>query len=223
MSLSKTRLTCLVLAIVVILFGCGGIFVAYSYANSLQTTGVTKQTALNAQYKDNQNYLSGYISGFYEMVGISQATGTQLDTVLTDAAKGRYDKNGFGSGSPLFVAMKEAYPDLSQLANNWGKVQDYISSGRSGYTNTQSKLLDMIRDFDTWRKSGLIQSQIIRMMGYPDDGLQAGIGPDVVYGEAARQRMLNIVLTQDAINAYETGVMAPLQVPGAAPVQTQAK
>lgn len=218
-----SRNGCLGIAGVVVLLIVVAVVAVYGYFNGLQQTAVSKHTGLNAQYQDNQNYLSSYISGFYEMAGIPQAQGDQLATILSEAVKGRYDEDGFGSGSPLFVAISEAYPDLSQLSVGWNKIQDYIQGGREGYRNVQSKLLDMLRDYDLWRQSGLIQSAFIRMMGYPDNTLVARIGTDVVYGQAALDRMRTIVLTQEAINAYQTGVMDPLQVPGAPARPTEAK
>jgi hypothetical protein len=214
-------LAALVLAAIVCVGGIG----LYGYANSLQMTGVSLEKQLNAQYLDNQNNLSSYISGFYEQVGIAQAAGSQLDTILTDAVKGRYDgKDGAAFGSDaLFAAISEAYPDTSQLAGNWTVILDYIKAGRESYRNIQSKLLDMLRSYDTWRESGLVQSQIIRLMGYPSNGLVARIGTDKYTGQDALDKMYQIVLTKEALDAYNTGTMDPLQVPGAPARPTEAK
>lgn len=189
----------------------------YGYINGTRNQGIDWETRLNSQYVDNQNYLSSYISGFYEQIGVAQAGTDALDAVLTDAVKGRYDEGGFGSGSSLFNAIAESYPDLTQLAANWGKIQDYITSGRAGYRDIQSKLLDMLRGYDAWRLSGIIKSAVIRAMGFPTMDLKARIGENILYGQAAEDKMWQIVLTQSALDAYESGTMNPLTVPTAQP------
>jgi hypothetical protein len=200
-----------------IVSSCCLLFGGYVYVNGVRTEGLTKEVALSAQYLDNQNELSSYISGFYEQVGIAQAGTAALDQILTDAVKGRYDKDGFGSGSPLFTAIAEAYPDTTALMNNWGKIQDYITAGREAYKAKQSKLLDMLRAYDTWRLSDFIRSAVVRALGFPSsEGLKARIGENIFSGQSALDKMYAIVLTQDALDAYNSGTMNPLQVPGTA-------
>lgn len=196
-----------------------GVFVftisCYSYVNGIRNTGIEKERALTAQYLDNQNYLSAYISGFYEQLGVQREAGNQLDRILEDAVKGRYDKGGFAVNSPLFAAIVEAYPEagVEQLMENWGKLQDYIAAQREGYRNVQSKLLDMLRSYDTWRETGIIKSSFVRTLGFPSNRLEARVGEMVLTGEAARDKMYHIVLTSQAIKAYESGEMDPLKIP----------
>lgn len=189
----------------------------YSAYASTWTKAVTYEQQLSFQYQDNQNYLSGYISGFRETVGVAEAQTTALNTVLTDAVKGRYESTSAGGGgyqvnSPFFNAIVEAYPEQStaELVRNWGKIQDYISSGRAGYRNQQSKLLDQLRGYDTWRNSGGFQRLFIAIIGVPSENLAARIGPSKLVGQAALDKMYQIVLTSDTIDAYNDGVMEPL-------------
>lgn len=189
----------------------------YGYINSVRNEGLDWETRLSAQYLDNQNYLSAYISGFYEQVGVAQAQSDVLDQILTDAVKGRYDgqNGGFAVNSPMFAAIVEAYPEagVAELMANWGKIQDYISAGREGYRNQQSKLLDMLRGYDLWRTSGFVRSAIVRAMGFPSEMLRAQVGEMVFTGDYARQKMYQIVLTGQALDAYESGTMDPLSIP----------
>ena len=191
------------------------IFIAYSYFNGINNTGITHERGLSAQYLDNQNYLSEYISGFYEQIGVAQAQNEALDTILTNAVKGRYDEGGFQVGSSIFTAIVEAYPEagVDRLLENWGKIQDYIAAKREGFRNIQSKLIDQMRSYDVWRDTGFIKSAVVRTLGFPSNRLEARIDETVLTGEAARQKMLQIVLTPDAKKAYENGEMDPLKVP----------
>lgn len=198
------------ITVIVLIFG----FITF---NGVYTEGVQQEQRLNAQYLDNQNYLSQYILGFHEQVSISQAATASLDQVLLDAVKGRYENGSAGGGytvnSPFFNAIAEAYPEAStaQLVGLWGKVQSYVVSGRESYRNTQSKLLDILREYDTWRNSGLIHSLFVRILGYPSERLIARIGDVKYYGKDAEDKMYQIVLTKEGLDAYNNGVQAPLQ------------
>lgn len=213
-------------AIASVLFLGAVILGLYGYANGLWNTTIEKETALNAQYQSNQNYLSSYISGFYEQVGVANLKSDKMNEILLDAVKGRYESSGgFKPNGAMFSAIAEAYPNLDLKL--YDKIVQYIQSKREGYRLQQDKLLDMVRSYDQFRQSGLIQRIIISsFVGAPTDALEARVGTQVWHGKDAREKMLLIVLTADTKQAYETGTMGPLQVPGAnsatpAPVNQQ--
>lgn len=186
----------------------------YGYLNGLRSEGVRRETQLSAQYLSNQNYLSSYVSGFYEQLGVAGLKSDKMDQILLDAVKGRYEKNGgFAPNGAFFSAIVEAYPDVKGL-NVFDKIVDYVSAGREGYRATQDKLLDMLRSYDAWRGDGFVQSYLVeRVLGVPSKRLEARIGDQTLIGPDARNKMYQIVLASDAKKAYETGVMDPLQVP----------
>jgi len=193
------------------------VVVVFSTFNGVQKEGVDKETALNAQYLDNQNELGAFISTFYEQLGIADRKSDKLNQILTEAVKGRYE--GETSAQPgqgqLFSAISEAYPDLTQNLSVYDKVLDTVSSGRQSYKNKQSKLLDMLRSYDRWRTRGILHKALVGMAGYPSDGLEARIGTKVVHGKDARDQMYLIVLPSDAAEAYTTGTMEPMTIPPA--------
>lgn len=197
------------------------VLIAYVYPtiNSVRDEGITKETQLSASYQDAQNYLSAFISGFYEQVSVLNAQSDVVDEILTDAVKGRYDEGGFSVGSSLFTGIVEAYPEASvqELTRNWARVQDYIQSQRAGFRNVQSRLLDQIRAYDRWRERGIIRHLIVGMY-FPSGNLEARVGTTVVTGESALNQMKVIILTDQAREAYETGNMDPLEVPQDEPV-----
>lgn len=187
----------------------------YGYANGLQQEAVARETELNAQYLDNQNELSTYISKFYETIGVANLKSDKMDQILLDAVKGRYE--GHSSAQPgqgqLFSAIQEAYPNID--LSIYDRIVDQIASGRDAYKQKQSKLLDMLRAYDKWRESGLIQSRIIAAMGVPSERLEARIGTSVKRGAEARDQMYLIVLTKSTTDAYNSGQLDPLSIPGA--------
>ena len=200
--------------LVALLIG-GGLFVGglslYGYANSTRNEAVTREIQLSAQYLSNQNYLSSYISTFYEQVGIANLKSQKMDEILIDAAKGRYGENGIEGGS-LMVAIAEAYPDVKSL-DIYDKIMTTISSGREGYRAIQDKLLDQLRAYDTWRAQGILRSWALGSF-FPSNNLKARIGDTELIGGEALKKMYQIVLASQAKDAYEKGTMDPLTVPG---------
>lgn len=200
----------LVLGAVVLIIGGA----TYSKFNGIRHKGVDIETQLTAQYKDNQNELSTFISKFHEQVGIADRQVAQLDRVLSDAVKGRYDKDltaavpGVAPSGNLISALVEAYPQID--LSSYNRVLDTISSGREAYKNKQSALLDKLRAYDKWRNEDIIGSALISIGGFPSHNLRASVGDQVFYGQAALDKMYNIVLTQDAVDAYQSGTLDPL-------------
>lgn len=187
----------------------------YEYTNSVRNEGIGHELSLSAQYQDNQNELSTFISNFREQMGISERKSEKIHDILVGAVKGRYESQngnvGYGKGSPFFSAIMEAYPDLKGL-DMYDKVASLVSSGREAYKAKQSKLLDQLRAYDNWRKQGFVRSWLVNQLGFPSDNLEARIGTKVSRAKDARDQMYLIVLASDAKNAYETGTLEPLKV-----------
>ena len=178
----------LVAIAIVVVLGIGAMGF-YGYVNSLRNESVQRENALNAQYLSNQNYLSSFVSGFYEQVGVADRKSEKLETILTDAVKGRYEGDAFSADGAFFAAVSEAYPDLGNL-NLYDRIVDYIQAQREGYRGIQDKLLDMLQSYDAWRQAGLVQSWIVEsLLEIPSERLEARIGDDVVRGRDARERM----------------------------------
>lgn len=184
----------------------------YSFLNTLRNQSVDYENRLNAQYLANQAYLSAFVAGFYEQMGVAGMKSDKMDKILMDAVKGRYEQQG-GFKNPegaFFSAIKEAYPDVSGL-NIYDKIIDYVSSKREGYRADQEKLLDMLRSYDSWRQKGIVQSFMVEsVLHIPSNRLEARIGDNVTRSLAARDQMYRIVLTEGIAEAYQTGKMKPL-------------
>lgn len=189
----------------------------YSSINSIRGTAVGKETALVAQYKDNQQELSSYILTFNESLGIADRQSNKLNDILLDAAKGRYDNDTSlepGTGGAMFSAISEAYPDLTATSEVYANVQNLVVSGRNAYKNKQTKLLDMIAGYNTWKEEDLFRKFVLdSIVGAPTDNLAVIDAGKSYYGPAALEQISQIVLTQDAVDAYETGTQNPLIMP----------
>ncbi|OGN34598.1 MAG: hypothetical protein A3G02_02385 [Candidatus Yanofskybacteria bacterium RIFCSPLOWO2_12_FULL_44_13b] len=196
----------------------GGVFIVgisvYGYFNGVRNELVRQETALNGQYQDNQNELSSYEVSFYEQTGLANLKSEKMDKIITDAIKGRYEgKDGQpverGQGGAFFSAIVEAYPGVEGL-NVYDKIISFVAAGREAYKSTQSKLLDMLRAYESYRATNYIRSFFVGQLGFP--ALRAQIGTRVVRGQEALDQMMLIVTTEGGQKSYQTGTMKPLSV-----------
>lgn len=184
----------------------------YTSINSTKNTLIQKEQALVTQYQANQNELSTYILQFKESMGVADAGSDKLDEILANAISGRYDgEMEPGTGGAMFSAITEAYPDLTATTDSYAKVQDLVVSGRAEYRNAQNLLLDKIRDYKTWTQSDFMRSFIVEtILGAPTNDMKVTVGGNTFRGLDALDKMEQLVLTGEAVEAYETGTTEPL-------------
>lgn len=202
-----------VVVLVLIIVG----FSIYGSINGTRGQAITKENQLVAAYQDNQNELSTYILQFNETLGIADKQSDVLNDIILNAVQGRYDNDGSlqpGTGGTMFSAIAEAYPDLTATTETYAKVQDLVIAGRNAFKNKQTHLLDLIRDYNTWRESDLFRSFLLKnIIGAPTDNLKVTVGDDTYRGEEALDKISQIILTDEAADAYETGTQGPLITP----------
>ena len=185
--------------------------------NSVQKDAIGRETTLSAQYDANRIKLSQIKTTFYSSLDVANLKSDKMDQIIEDAVKGRYDGNTSakpGTGS-LFSAIVEAYPDLSNNLNLYDKIVDFLMTERKEYAQQQTKLRDMIREYDTWRKSGVLHRFWVGLAGAPTDALEAPANGVTLTGEAALQQMKRLVIHSGAQEAYDTGVDDGERVPPA--------
>lgn len=191
----------IVLALVLIV-----VLVAFNKHDSLRNQGIAKEAALTAQYEQNQTELSNYILTVTETLGVADANAARVQEILEGAITARDSQND----GQVFSALAEAYPDLTATSEAYQKVQDAIVSGRETFNNKQSRMLDMVRSYNTWVRSGFIDSTIIRNLGFPSDDITVTIGDQTWTGEEALRKMGETLKTAEGNAAYESGEMGPI-------------
>lgn len=189
--------------------GAGGLV----YVNGVRNEVIRQETQLSAEYLDNQNVLSAYVTAFYEQVGIADRKSDQLDRIITDAIKGRYqgDTSAQPGGGALFSAIQEAYPQID--LSTYDKIQDFIVKSRGEFKGEQTQLLKLVEAYQNYLNQGLLKSIVINFLGYPSDNLTARVDGRVIKGDAALEQIQQIVLDDNTSKAFGTGKMNPLSVP----------
>lgn len=188
-------------------------FGLYGYANSIRNDGIAQEQQLSKTYEDNQNYLSGYVSTFYEQFGLAKYKTAAMDTILMHAVQGRYGPNGFQNHGAFFSAVAEAYPQLTEL-HSFDQIMETVAAGRTEFRGRQSLLLDQLRAYDTWRQQGLVRHIVLSsVFHFPSEQLVARVGGnELARSDAALAMFHRIVITGSTDTAFTTGRQAPLSV-----------
>jgi hypothetical protein len=181
--------------------------------NDIKSEGVSYETDLNAQYVQNANVLSTYVSSFEEQLGVANLQGNQVKAIITEAVAGQVSVRDLVSpgSSPLFIAVKQAYPNVTLPQYN--QLINYIQQGRKQFQDGQSDLLKKLSAYDNWRHTGfLIQPALVNGLGFPTNLLHADVGGKRLTGAAAEAQMWKIVENPTAAAAFASGVEQPIAI-----------
>lgn len=187
-----------------------GGFGLYAYARDIRNQALQREAGLVATYKLNQTELTSYSTTFMEQVGIAGAKSDRISQVIQDAVTGRYGDQGF-KGGQVAAAIVEAYPDVKSL-DIYDKILPTIAAGREGFRNKQNLLIDQAREYDVWRKQGLLQSWILSGV-FPSRDLKITAGSKTYYAQEALDKLSSPILTAGVAQTFESGVQEPLAVP----------
>lgn len=179
----------------------------FSYVNSVRDDAIEGQQGVVAIYKDAQNELSSYTSKIVEQANVATEKKSALKDIIKGAMEGRYGDKGFGQGSALFVAMKEADLGLGNNLQIYDEIMRSIASGREAYKNKQSAVIDRATAYKVWLDQGLIRSTAIKFLGYPTNDLTATSGTTQLFGRAALDYISTPIINQTTANAYQSGRM----------------
>lgn len=184
----------------------------FSYFNGLQQGDVQREVQLSRQYESLKSGLDAFLSTAQEQAGVTKAQSAAFDKIMLDAVQGRYaGKDGKPTGAnptggSLFSAIAEAYPNLDTLNSSYSRILDTISSGRASFNNNQQKLQDQLREYDQWRKSGIIRSWMIaHVTGAPTDNLVVVNDNGRKTGNAAYDVMSHVITSGVTSQAFSTG------------------
>lgn len=201
-----------VIAIIVAAIGLISFFAVYNGVNNLQKQTVEREVRLSRQYETLKTGLDAFLTTAREQAGVTKAQSAAFDKIMLDAVAGRYqNKEGGpttaqpGSGT-LFSAIQEAYPNLDGINSSFTRILDTISAGRTAFANNQAKLQDQLREYDTWRKSGIFHSWVLaKLVGVPTDDLVVTNGDQKLRGQAAYDKMSQVITSGTTADAFKSG------------------
>lgn len=172
---------------------------------------------LTAQYNDNKNELSAAAMQISETLGIADKGADKVNQIWADAISGRYGEkmNDKGEGSLInALSIVEDNPDVSGIVANYSKVQEVVVSARNAFKNKQTKMQDQARQYETWLKSGMFRSQVVKSQGFPSDDLKITLGDGtVITGRNALDKMKTPLVDQSTSDAFDSGIMKPMVTP----------
>lgn len=207
-ALSRRLITTLVSVFVAIIF----IFSIFGWVNGMQKASVEREVRLSRQYESLKTGLDAFLSTAREQAGVTKAQSANFDKIMLDAVQGRYQgKEGQptaaqpGTGT-LFSAILEAYPNLDTLNSSYSRILDTISSGRTAFSNSQQKLQDQLREYDQWRKSGIVHSwAVAHLVGVPTSNLVVFNGTTPKHGQAAYDVMIHVITSGLTQKSFDSG------------------
>ncbi|MDF2534013.1 MAG: hypothetical protein K0R18_170 [Bacillales bacterium] len=144
-----------------VVIGCVAVFVAFILITciaagtilSSRNTAVTLENKVKAQYASNQASYDGMWKTFVEMTQVTDLQAKQMKEVYTGLISGRYQDPNL-----LFKMVKEDNPKLDTTV--YTKIQQAIEAGRKGFTNDQKKVLDIVREYNTYIQHHFIMAAI---------------------------------------------------------------
>jgi len=166
---------------VLIFIGC-----IFGYNNS----AVRMEKAIQAQYEQNQNARSQFVTSVMEAVQIPTMYKDDFKEVILADMEGRYGKDG---SKATFNWIKERNLDFNSAM--YTKLQNMIEAGRAEFAHEQKLLIDKKRAYKM-KLDSLPGEFFYAMLGFPKINLDK----------------YNIVKSADNNKVFSSGTEAPMKL-----------
>jgi hypothetical protein len=192
-----------ILSVMAIFWGC----------NQIKTEGVAYETNLNAQYVQDENVLSTYVTSFSEQLGVANLQSRQIRSIITQAVASQanlHDLIAPGS-SPLFLAVSQAYPNVT--LSQYNELIKFVQAGRQSFQENQANLAKQLTAYDNWQHTGfLFQPALVHLFGFPTSLLRVDVDGKTLTGAAAEAKMWKIVKDPATEAAFYSGRQTAITV-----------
>lgn len=148
--MKKAKVGLFVLIAVIVLF----VFLVMSMIGT-RNTAVTLEERVEAQYVSNQSSYDNMWKSFVEMTQVTDLQAKQYKEIYTDLITGRYNDSG-----QLLQMVQEDNPKLD--TGTYTRIQQAIEAGRKEFANNQTKVTDMIREYNTYIKVHFVMNAVFR-------------------------------------------------------------
>lgn len=135
------------------------------YVIGVNNYAVKAETAIEAQYKDNQNILSNYGKKVAETAQVPAMYRDDFGKVVSEAISARYGESG---SKAAFQWLQEAKIDYD--ASIYKQIQQVIESGRNEFAVGQRTLLDRKRVYEA-ELGTFPKGLILGLLGFPKKDL----------------------------------------------------
>lgn len=120
---------------------------------SQRNRAVELEELINAQLTSNKSEYDNMWKKFKELAQVTDQQAEHFKDVYTDMIIGRYD-----DGDTLMKMVQESNPQLSSEV--YTQLQREISAGRNTFNNSQKKISDLVREYNTYVRKHFIMSGI---------------------------------------------------------------
>ena len=158
-------------------FVAGSYIVNFNYGNSMERQ-------IEATHTDNRNLLAQYSTRIVEMAQIPAMYKQDVMDIYEGALTGRYGDNG---SQAMFQFLQEQNPQVD--ASLYTNVQQSMEAGRNQFQNSQTRLIDLKRGYET-RLGSFYSGFWLSVAGYPRIDLDD----------------FNIVVNDHSNAAFESGI-----------------
>jgi len=199
------------LGAIVLIFGV--IWISSYFSN--KGTAHAKESSLSTSYNNGAQLLSTCINNTNGAAQVAAANAQALDKTLLDVMSRQggatnvdlsgSNASGLNALRPLLV---QAYPNLAGQTDLFNKVVSIMVGCQNDYSAAQTRVQDVVRDFNTWRGGAWVS--FTGGGSYPDDQLYVAVpGTPRITGEEALERMEQPIVNSVAAGAYNSGTYNP--------------
>lgn len=169
--------------VVLLVVGAIAAVVVGSYITNFNY-GNRVERQIEATHTDNRNVLAQYSTRIMEMAQVPDMYKEDVIEIYEAALTGRYGENG---SQAMFQFLQEQNPQID--ASMYTNVQQSMEAGRNQFQNSQTRLIDLKRGYET-RLGSFYSGFWLNVAGYPRIDLAD----------------FNIVVNDHSNEAFETGI-----------------
>lgn len=201
-------------------FWIGGVIlvviIAFSIINSvysLRNEGERQEQDLTALYGQSINSLSTCFDQGNVAAQVTEREYESIKDILVGAVSARYvDANGNPTnatgalgGGQLISALQESYPQIDQ--RSWQNLQTLVIGCRDEFQGKQDRIQSYAASYNRWRVTDNVFNSWIKS-SFPSNELKVTTpSGDTLYGQSAYDRITRVVAVDEAIAAFETGML----------------
>jgi|GEM_PF-2040475 len=191
----------IIAVVLVLVMGLGW----YVTKQSVLSQANDKQASLSADYANGANYLARNINLVKQTAGVATANAKAYQDLIGRAIARQGEFATATTPGALIPILTQQWPDPKAQSDLFVKVADVIIGSQDDFTRLQTKVLDNVRSFNSWRTG----SWKVRTFGgnLPNENLYVSLpGVETLTGMAALNKIRTPIINTLTSQAYQTGI-----------------